>query len=161
MATSNAKDNTAVILEFELGSRKCVWNPQIDGFAGLSALLETPVFSGEVNSLKQPELYNAVISAINAGILVKKNSTVKKAQRKLGVDNKTAEIPNLDSRVSKFMLESSTDEVINHISRCNDISELQIMIEKESLAKNKAGRPRDNVKDLLKQKIREIDTAVL
>ncbi len=159
MATS--ANNTATILQFELSSRSCVWNPQIDGFDGLSSLLEKPVVSAEVNSVEQPDLYNAVVQGIKNGVLVKTNASVQKVARKIGIDNKTSEIPNLDSRVSKLMLEASTDDVLAHISKCNDISELQIMIEKESLGKNKSGRPRDNVKDALKNKIREIDTVVM
>ncbi len=160
MATANTQLEN-VTLQFELSQRSCVWNPQLNGFDGLSSLLETPVVSGEVNSLEQPELYNAVLNGIRTGVLVKTSSTTKKVSRKLGVDDKTSVIPNLDSRVTKFMLDSSTEEVLDRIAKCNDISELQIMIEKESLGKNRTGRPRDNVKTAIKTKIREIDTVVM
>lgn len=159
MATS--ANTTATILQFELSPRSCVWNPQVEGFDGLSALLEKPVVSGEVNSTEQPELYNAVVHAIQNGLLVKKTSSIQKAPRKLGIDDKKTSIPNLDSRVSKMMLEYSSDEILERINKTNDVSELQIMIEKETLGKNKAGRPRDNVKDAIKTKIRELDTAVM
>ena len=154
---------TATIIKFELAGRSVIWNPKITGFDGLNAMLDNPVTSGEVDSEKQPILFAAVQRALESHILNVVDSTEKKIapRRASAPTEKKEEMPSLDGKVAKMLLEFDVESILKHIEKCNDISELQILMEKESIGKNKAGRPRDKVRELIKQKIREIDAPIL
>lgn len=156
--------NTATILKFELAGRTCIWNPQVAGFDGLNALLETPVTSGEVNSDENPDLFEIVKTAITLGVLRKveatttKKSTQKTPQDKIG---SKVEMSSLEDVVIQRLLTSDTEALTEYVNKCNDVNELQIMMEKEGVGKNKLGRPREKLRDLIKSRIREIDTPLM
>ena len=156
--------STATTLKFELAGRTCIWNPQVAGFDGLNALLENPVMSGEVNSDENPDLFEVVKVAISLGVLKKvdstttKKTTQKTAHEKIG---SKVELSSLEDVVMKRLLESDSEALMAYVAKCNDVSELQIMIEKEAAGKNKIGRPREKLHNLIKTRIREIDSPLM
>ena len=151
-------------INFKLGKRQAQWNPEVDGYEGLNALSTPPVVSGTVNKDKMPKLYKAVIKGIAYKVLsydTESNKT-KNAKPKESIEEiESAELPTAENIAKDILKTKKQAELITYIEQSNDVNFLQIIIEEEMAGTNLAHRPRAEVIQTLKVRIRELEKPLL
>lgn len=159
---AQTKDEGTTV-RFGLSPRQAMWDPNIAGFKGLSAISSEPRTEDTVNSVENPALYEAVQRGIRAWTLVeldKESVAGKKKARKGSDTEKTSEkapYQTANEFVQSLMSEKSQSELISWVSTCTDVNLLQIVSEFEMQGINNTGSVRRKVLDEVKKRIKVVD----
>jgi len=150
-------------IKFRLSRNQAVWDPNVQGFEGLSALTIPQRLDAEVSKETDPRLYAAVERGLQYGTLIYNDKDAQKAVADLQNSTEPLDdkIVNLDAHVQEMMSNKNQTELTSMIQNETDSNILQIMMEYELAAKNKTGNVRRTLVDQIKKRIRAIDRPVL
>lgn len=152
-------------ITFKLSARQAMWDPNISGFNGLSAININPVTEGVVNSEENPRLYDAVKLGIRAGTLVEvdikeQKRSGKKSSNEDKKDNGVS-VYSQDEYAKSIMSEKTQAQLVEFIQSNTDINFLQILAELEMNGQNNTGTVRRQILNDIKSRIKELDVPMV